>query len=67
MNPTRLRPDPSLLLDPWCRALLAQAVRNAGFDPSSAPDAHRLATAFRASAKFRRVLEACAELLRLPA
>ncbi len=42
-------------------------MRNAGFDPSSAPDAHRLATAFRASAKFRRVLEACAELLRLPA
>jgi len=66
MNPTSTHSDPSLLLDPWCRALLAQTVRNAGIDPSPAPDAEKLASAFRAQFKFRQVLEAYAELLRNP-
>ena len=66
MTASHFHDDPSSLLDPWCRALLAQAVRHAGCEPDTQPDSNRLALAFGASSKFRPLLTVYAELLRQP-
>ncbi|SMF97500.1 Acyl transferase domain-containing protein [Methylomagnum ishizawai] len=66
MNSAHSHSDPSALLDPWCRALLARGVRAAGLDSRVLPDAETLAAAFGAVPRFRRWLEASADLLREP-
>ncbi len=66
MSATPFHDDPSRLLDPWCRALLAQAVRQAGCDPNTRPDTQRLTNAFAASPKFLPLLGVYADLLREP-
>jgi len=58
--------DPSRLLDPWCRALLAQAMRDAGGAPDTRPDSGALAALFGATPKFRPLLAVYADLLRQP-
>ena len=67
MNPPRLPMDPSRVLDPWCRALLARVVRQAGLDPDNAPNVRQLGAAFQADPRFSRLLEAYSDLLREPA